>query len=67
MYRSKMDDCSIAIEEARARVAKAQQAYSRGTGSLAAVNAANKQLANAHFEHRSEYGLRIPKNDRLEQ
>lgn len=59
MFKSKLDDHIIAIEAARAKVAKAQQEYSRG-GSVAALNRANKELAEAHHQARVGYGLRGP-------
>jgi hypothetical protein len=59
MYKSYLDKYQVNIEQAREKVAEAQQAYSRG-GSLTALNKAHRALADAHDEYRECYGLRVP-------
>jgi hypothetical protein len=59
MYRSKLDQCAISIEQAREKVARATEAHSRG-GSVQAVNKANRELADAHATYRQVYGERVP-------
>jgi len=58
-YRSKGDDFTKAIEDAREAVAKALLAYSRG-GSVDGVNKANRALADAHCRWRECYGGNVP-------
>ncbi len=58
-YTSTLNRVCVEIEKARDRVADAQDAYSRG-GSLAAVNRANSELADAHARYREYSGDRVP-------
>jgi len=51
--------CAQDVEAARQQVADATLAYHRG-GSLDAVNAANRKLADAHAVYREVSGGRIP-------
>ncbi len=46
-FTSRAQDCAQAIKEAQAAVAQADKAYRKG-GSLDALNAANRRLADAH-------------------
>ena len=59
MFKSKLTDYAIAIEDAREKVAEAAQKYSRG-GSLDALNKANRELADAHDRFRECSGGRVP-------
>ncbi len=58
-YKSYLDTPTIAIEQARQEVEAAQLAYSRGGGSVDRVNAANKQLADAHNRYAEVQGGRV--------
>jgi hypothetical protein len=58
-YRSQSDVYARAIEDAREKVAKAQQAYARG-GSLTALNKANRELADRHAEYQECQGGNVP-------
>ena len=46
-YTSRAQDCANAIKQAQAGVARADLNYRKG-GSLDALNAANRRLADAH-------------------
>ena len=57
-YKSYLDDYTIAIEKARQAVEAAQLAYSKG-GGPDRLNAANRQLADAHDRYRECQGGRV--------
>lgn len=48
------------IEAARAGVARAYQAHSKGTGTIEQWNKANRALADAHDRFREVSGNRVP-------
>jgi hypothetical protein len=55
----RVQKCADEIFEAQSEVAQAMTAYSKG-GSLAALNRANKRLADAHDDfYKTEGGLAI--------
>jgi hypothetical protein len=58
-YKSKFDSYVMNIEAAREQVATSMEAYSRGSGNLAAVNKANRQLQNAHEAAEECYAGRV--------
>ncbi len=58
-YRTLGNDYTADVEEARARVYDATVAYQKGTGSVDAVNKANRALADTHSRWRNYYGGRI--------
>jgi hypothetical protein len=60
-YRSKGDEVTAAIEQARSEVRAATLAYSKGDG-VDRLNAANRKLADAHDAWCPHYGMRIPTN-----
>jgi hypothetical protein len=58
-YNSAAQDCAANIKAASADVAKADAAYRKG-GSLDALNAANRKLADAHQDLYVADGGTIP-------
>jgi hypothetical protein len=59
-YKSQGDENYLRVEAARRAVGEAQAAYSKGGGSVDKVNAANKQLADAHSKWREYFDGRVP-------
>jgi multidrug resistance efflux pump len=60
MFKTKMDNYTAEVEQAREDVAKAMQDYSRGRVGVGKINEANDRLAQAHAEWRECYGLNVP-------
>lgn len=58
-YTSRAQDCAERIKTAQADVARADLSYRRG-GSLDALNAANRRLADAHQDLYCADGGTIP-------